>query len=525
SSGWPQLSHPRRTAPLGPYDAAHGPAQMEPDPGVVDWRRVFAALLRFKWVVVLVTVLGTAGGVVLSRVIKIPYTTHATVWVDVPDVRAHDEGPIQTAGLVGASGWVDLLKSNAVLEDVVRRQRLYLALDSPDDTGAVKSLGVKERVQPGAYRLVVTAQGGRFLLLDGHGVTLQQGAVGDSVGPALGLAWVPAASALRPGRTIAFALATPPSVAAGLADQLRVQTDMMEGKVGNFISFELRGTSADTITAVVNAIADRFVLVATDLRREKLSALVKILGDQVQNAQLNLTRAEQRLRDFRVHSVTLLTGTPAPLLVPAPQGRDPAAANFFEMKVSSEELRIDRTALARVLAEGADSGPSTDALEMIPSVQQSSVLTQALGELTEKQATLRALGYRYTAGLPQVKRLAVEITQLERQTIPTMVRALIAQLGAREAAVTQRIDSAAGGLRVVALDHLDSRVRHPDQVTRAMGLTILGAVPHVGQRNGKGDQVAPVIEALRAIRLRVVHAHGSAGPIAVTISSPGRSDG
>src|SRR5205823_5704766 len=35
----------------------------------------------------------------------------------------------------------------------------------------------------------------------------------------------------------------------------------------------------------------------------------------------------------------------------------------------------------------------------------------------------------------------------------------------------------------------------------------------------------PVIEALRAIRLRVVHAHGSAGPIAVTISSPGRSDG
>src|SRR5205823_1154340 len=174
SSGWPQLSHPRRTAPLGPYDAAHGPAQMEPDPGVVDWRRVFAALLRFKWVVVLVTVLGTAGGVVLSRVIKIPYTTHATVWVDVPDVRAHDEGPIQTAGLVGASGWVDLLKSNAVLEDVVRRQRLYLALDSPDDTGAVKSLGVKERVQPGAYRLVVTAQGGRFLLLDGHGVTLQQ---------------------------------------------------------------------------------------------------------------------------------------------------------------------------------------------------------------------------------------------------------------------------------------------------------------------------------------------------------------
>ena len=599
-----QVSQPRRAALSAPSDASLGPPQAEPDSGVIDWRRVVAALVRFKWVVVLVTVFGTAAGVGLSRVIKIPYMTQATLWVDAPDVRTRDEGPIQTTGLVGASGWVDLLKSNAVLEDVVRRQHLYLALASPGDTGAVKSMGVKERVQPGTYRLVVPVPGGRFVLLNDQGATLQRGAVGDSVGPAVGLAWVPPASELKPGRIITFGLATPPATALGLAGQLRVQTDMMEGKVGNFIIVQLRGTSADTITAVVNDIADKFVAVAADLRREKLSQLVKILDDQVQNAQRNLTQAEQRQRDFRVHSVTLLTGTPAPLLVPAPQGRDPAAANFFEMKVSSEELRIDRTALERVVTEAADSGLSTDALEMIPAVQQSSALKQAIAELTEKQATLRALGYRYTAGLPPVKRLTAEISQLQRRTLPTMVRALIAQLAAREAAVAQRIDSAAGGLRqipplaieearldrevtmaaqlvaniqqrytearlaevssipevrildraphpdmplfniaavliglaflgsgvagvlgVVALDHLDPRVRHPDQVTRAMGLTILGAVPHVGPRNGKGDQVAPVIEALRAIRLRVVHAHGSAGPILVTISSPGRSDG
>jgi tyrosine-protein kinase Etk/Wzc len=274
------------------------------------------------------------------------------------------------------------------------------------------------------------------------------------------------------------------------------------------------------------------------------------------------------------------------------------------MRVSREELRWDRTALQRVLAEAGDSGLSTDALETIASVQHSSALTEALRELTEKQATLRALQYRYTDKHLPVRRLAADITTLQRQTVPTMLRQLIAQLTVREAALGRRVDSAAGGLRqvpalaiedarlerdvtvaaqlfsniqqryaeaqlaevssipevrildraqrpetplfnlgvvlialafmgssvagvvgAVVLDHLDSRVRHPDQVTRSMGLAIIGAVPHVSRRNGKRDEVAPVIEALRAIRLRVVHAHGTAGPIILTITSPGRSDG
>jgi capsular exopolysaccharide synthesis family protein len=85
----------------------------------------------------------------------------------------------------------------------------------------------------------------------------------------------------------------------------------------------------------------------------------------------------------------------------------------------------------------------------------------------------------------------------------------------------------AGVLGVVVLDRMDPRVRYPDQVTRTMGLTILGVVPHATRRNGNpsADGVAPVIEALRGVRLRVVHAHGAPSPVVVTITSPGRSDG
>ena len=604
SSELPRGAEPR-LLPLPGGDAAVGQPYSVVDPWVIDWRRVVAAVVRFKWVAILVTLVGTGAGVAaVSRIISPAYTTHATLWVDVPDMHELNGGPIQTAQLVAATGWVDLLESHVVLNDVVRRQRLYLSLATPGDSAALASFGIKERVAPGTYRLTVARNEARFALTTDRGEVLQQGAVGDSVGPARGFVWVPPAGELRPGRTIEFSVTTTAAATQVLADQLRVKTDMLQDRVGNFLSVELRGANPDRITAVVNGIADRFVTVAAELRRERLSQLVSILSEQVRHAQLNVTEAEQALRAFRIRTVTVLSGTPGDLLASATLVRDPAAANFFDMRVSREDLRVDRVALERVLAEGADSGVSTDALETIASVQHSSALTQALRELTEKQATLRALRYRYTEGHLPVRRLAADVTVLQRQTIPGMVRALIAQLAVREAGLARRVDSAAGGLRqipplaieearlerdvttaaqlfanirqryeevrlaevssipevrildraerpedplfsvagilialalmgssvagvvgAVVLDRLDSRVRHPEQVTRAMGLTILGAVPHVGRRNGKSEQIGPVIEALRAIRLRVIHAHGSAGPIAVTISSPGHSDG
>src|SRR5881397_3648117 len=71
----------------------------------VHWRRIVAAVLRFKWVVVLVVVLGTVAGVCVSRLVDPIYLARATLWVDVPDWRLRDQGPIQPGQLLGASGW------------------------------------------------------------------------------------------------------------------------------------------------------------------------------------------------------------------------------------------------------------------------------------------------------------------------------------------------------------------------------------------------------------------------------------
>ena len=80
----------------------------------------------------------------------------------------------------------------------------------------------------------------------------------------------------------------------------------------------------------------------------------------------------------------------------------------------------------------------------------------------------------------------------------------------------------------ILLDRLDKRFRYPDQVTRELGLSILGAVPAIrkvqaGDRDP--DEASQVVESFRTIRMNLAHSYGSAGPVMLTISSPGAGDG
>jgi tyrosine-protein kinase Etk/Wzc len=63
----------------------------------------------------------------------------------------------------------------------------------------------------------------------------------------------------------------------------------------------------------------------------------------------------------------------------------------------------------------------------------------------------------------------------------------------------------------------------------AIGLPVLGIVPRLGRR--KGTDVdwerasAPVVEALRGVRLNLVYAHATAGALTTTVTSPEEGDG
>ena len=562
-------------------------------------RRVLSAVLRYRWAVIGVVLLGSAGGYTASRMVPAEYQAQAAVWIEIsPRPGVRDRGPIRSEQLLDSYGWIDLLKSYVVLDEVVRRERLYLSLSDPADSTVFTNFQLAERFAPGAYTLDI--HGDSTFELQAAGQVVQRGRMGDSIGTALGLQWRPAASVVHGSRTIPFHLTTPREAAQILSDRLGLPRIAPEG---NIMRISLMGPNPVEVARTVNSTVERFVEVAAELKNEKLRELTRILNEQLQYAARNLANAERALETYRVQTITLPNDRGGAQLSPGlQQTRDPVFQNFFDMNIRREQLRRDREAIERALADA--NGVSPDALNVIGEVQQSADLKAALGELVAKQAELRAMRYRYTDAHPPVQRLTAEVDTLSRQTIPALARQLVQQIAARETDVSGRVTATSRDLQqipprameearlsrekviaenlyttlqsryeearlaeassipdirsldqastprsptrntawrliiiglvaslgvgvagAVLLDRFDPRLRYPEQVTAGMGLTILGAVPHV-RKNGKSKTDAlHVLEALRGVRLNLTHAYGAAGPLVVTITSPGSGDG
>ncbi len=568
-----------------------------PGGGGPDWRRVYASVVRFKWLVLGVVVVGTAAGYGLSRfLIKPGYLARATIWVDVVDPRARTPEAFQLGGQLGIStGWDNLLTSDQVMDYVVHENKLYLGWENAGDSTAFERFDLQDRFRIGIYTLKVDSAGQHYVLTGEDGTLVDSGVVGDSVGRSLGWRWAPPASSLSKGQVIAFSVTAPHETGLSLASALAVRSDAD----GNFMRLELKDPDPEFAAATVNAVAERFVTVAAELKKQKVHELSGALYEQLQRAKVAVATAEAALRAFRVRSATSLAMSNNGQI----DTRDPSANRFFNARVTLDQVQEDRQVIRRVLAEAADSGIQPGNLENIPSVQRSSTLIAALRELTGAQAELRALRYRYTDEQPAVRRLLGRIEDLQKRTIPQLALALDGTLLAQENDLRQQINSgsaslatipslaidderlkrdlttaeqtlagvqqqydavrlaevsalpdvklfdravvpqrpvgtlapvlialaflgslSAGVVGAVLLDRTDTRFRYPEQVTTDMGLSILGVVPRVSRENGNGRNAPQVIEALRSIRLGVQNAYGT-GPMVLTISSPGSSDG
>jgi polysaccharide biosynthesis transport protein len=593
-SGERALAHGNGGRSLGPYaDDAGG----EPDsPG---FRRHLAAVLRYKWVILGLVVLGTTGGVLVSRTAVMEYEAEATVWIETTSREGDRTGPIRPAELLQSSGWIELLRSYQVLDPVVLEKQLYLT-SARADAFLFEGLALDDRMVPGTYRLRVGATG-NYTLETPSGVVVEQGVAGRAVGSTIGLIWTPSAGRLGTDRTIDFTVQSPRDVARSLSRRLTAELD----RNGNFLRVRLKGPDPEATTAVLNHVTERYVDVAADLRRVRLEELVSILGEQLSYAEQNLRESEIALEGFRVQTVTLPADRSTPVTPGLQATRDPVFTSYFEMRIELEQFRRSQDAIRRAVDPDADQGLALQALEAIDAVQRSSELTGAIQELTLKKADLRALMYRYTAEHPPVARLMNDIAVLERRTIPAMTTALLGELEARERQLEQRIAGASselraipprmieearltravaiaddlyttlqrsyeearlaavssvpdirvldpavvprqpvgGGRQVLILfgfagalalgiagailrDRLDSRLRYPEQVTD-MGLTILAALPSLRTRRGilVQESRTQAEEAFRTLRLNLTYAHGTAGPLVTTITSPGPGDG
>ena len=572
---------------------SYGGVSGEDEP--VNWSRYIAACRRYGWLMAVVVILGTTGGILATRYVKPSYVASATIWVETEDYER--QGPIRPAELLGSGNWADFIRSTVVLDSVVLTHRLFLEPALPADSTIFSGFKPGKMITLGQYVLAVAADGNRWALLQGD-KELFHGAPGDSIGRELGWGWAPTRAQLGKDRRVKFTVVQ----AREISNRLMRRLTAMLPENGNFMKVTLASTDRLAVAPVLNSIAQQFVDLAAVLKKKKLTEVRLALDSQVTQAQVSLRDAESRYRSFQIGTITQPRNTVlmAPGLV---QTQPQATQQYFSQKGELELIRADRRQLEAVLARARQGAMVTDAFLTITAAKSAPDLSMALADMSKTEAEYAANGRRYTPEHPIMVQLASQVQYLRTKRIPELAQALIDQLKAKESDLEGRIQTAGTELRevpavtitemrlqreydaannlynmlanrleearlaelgavpdvrlleqavvptrpsrnttpiiilgaflgslgaaiglAIVLDRIDGRFHYPEQVTNELGLAILGAVPAC--RKNRAGEIAPeeaqqVVEAFRTIRLNLAHSYGAAGPVTLTVSSPG----
>jgi polysaccharide biosynthesis transport protein len=192
--------------------------------------------------------------------------------------------------------------------------------------------------------------------------------------------------------------------------------------------------------------------------------------------------------------------------------------------------------LARRLSQELDSrAQALEGLATRAGSELRRVPTRAIEEarlrraVTTSEAMYLDLRNRYENARLTTETTVSDVRILDRATAPQMPL-LDQRLQFILAGILASI--ALGFVIAVLLDLVDPRLRYVEQVTDELGLAVIGAVPSLNGvkrmkvlGHGRSPEKQQIVEALRSIRLAVMTAHGTAGPIMLTTTSPGSGDG
>jgi capsular exopolysaccharide synthesis family protein len=391
---------------------------------------------RFWWIMVLALGLGVAAGFVAFRMVPLEYVAEGAIWITAPNQDQGYPQPITQGGLLEAAAWPELLTSYQVLDPVVRQERLYLSYPSRDSL-AFADFTMRRSFRPGDYELVVGRDGSSFELFAEDGSLVDEGRLGSPVGEGLGFVWTPPEGAFEPEAEVSFEVVTPRDAARSLGASLSTRLD----RQANFLRLRLEGKKPERIARVLNAVMERHVAVAADLKRAKLDELTLLLEEQLDTAEANLKAAEEALTGYQVATATLPSEETSPIVPGLEQTTNTVYNEFFNLRLQQEELRSDRERLEEALRRAEAGEVRVASFELIPAVQASSELQQALAELTQVRAELRVLREDYTDEYAPVADLIRRENTLKTATVPTLAQVLIQELRTREQALADRLAS------------------------------------------------------------------------------------
>jgi succinoglycan biosynthesis transport protein ExoP len=408
--------------------------------------RYLAAINRFKWLVLVLTLAGLGGGYFATRFLNPEYAVQATILLEQgTQIEGQNRGPIQAQELLKASGWQDLVRSYAIADPVVTELGLFVIPAQERDSLLFRSFRVDQsRLRAGDYR--VSVNGNRYTLSTKAGIQVETGGVGDSVGTQIGFLWQPSSAQLKGRGAIDFAVQTPREASLALIKKLDLKLD----NGSSFMFLTLTGPNAQRTAATLNAWVEQFVAVATALKKKNVTSVAAILEGQREYAAKALADAESALESFRVRTVTepneRQTITPGIEMTTSP-----VFDNYFRDKVLADNYQRDRQALERILAQQKQGTPITrEAVLSVPMVNTdpaSEDLRKFLNEQAEREFTLRRLRESYTDEFQKVKDEQAALANLRSTSVPAALSAYLDQLRLRERNLNATIESSSKDLR------------------------------------------------------------------------------
>lgn len=404
--------------------------------------RYIDVVRRHALFILAITVLGSGLGYVVAKRVKPVYEAQATVWIN--GSSAPQTGPIRAQQLLPSASWMELMRSFAIVDQVVRQLGLNVVPKIPADSVLFRGFESGANLHPGAYVLRIDSGGTRYSIVNAKNLIVDQGAVGDSIGRRLGFNWLPERRYLTPGRKVLFSVATVRGMSQSLVGKVRASLP----EQGQFMRMGLSGADPNRVALTVNAWAEQLVRSSGELKARHLLEFKRTLEDQLAVAATQLHASENALEQFRVHTITLPSAPAAGATGVAPT--DPVISSFFQQKVALDEVRNERAALESMLAAARGGPLNPQAFLQLPAILNNTPqLRAAIDELSSRQAALRTEQQFLTDQNPRVKQLAEAVRVLQEETIPRIATGVLTALKTREPELDSRINQQSQELRAI----------------------------------------------------------------------------
>ena len=440
-----RLQRQTAVAEVTPYGAL-APAASAAHP----FDRPLEVLRRFKWLIAASVLIGSLSGVGSTKLIAPQYNVRATVWIasETDGARARS-GPIRPTELLSSAAWIELFRSFRIVDEVVRKLKLYLHPANAIDAPLFADFSLSERYRPGSYELIINGPEKSWQLRASKGEILERGLAADAPGAKLGYVWtLPPSVFDEPAeRRVPFVVATPRETSLSILG--RLETRLAMGS--NFLWLSYSDASPQRAARTLNTWLAEFIRVAADLKKRNVLEFANILEGQLRFAEKATQDAEQAYEHFRVNTITLPTEA-GPVAAGIEITRDPALQSFFDQKIEYDNLRRDREALEKSIANAATGSTSYEGVLLIPSVAAGAgaeALRDAFRRLYEAQARLQSERQHFTDQYPTVKELIASVETYQTKTIPDLSRQLLSRMRERETDYVRRIQGASRELQQI----------------------------------------------------------------------------